>query len=173
MEEGGGGGGCPFASKLPSPNADPNANPFNYGDYLQVDKLLSCQAPESEKHGKPAHEEMLFIIIHQTYELWFKQILTDLQSVLEIMNVEYLDDKRIGTVVSRLERIVAIQKILVSQIQVLETMTPIEFLEFRAYLTPASGFQSLQFRLIEIKLGLEQANRLLYQKNLLYFFLLH
>ncbi len=134
--------------------------PIGYTEYLQVDKLLTLQTLRSKEFGNPSHDEMLFIIMHQTYELWFKQILTELDSILPLFNQEVVDERALGTVVSRLGRIIEIQKILIDQVRVLETMTPLDFLEFRDYLFPASGFQSLQFRLVENKLGLPRSQRL-------------
>ena len=102
---------------------------------------------------------MLFIIIHQTYELWFKQIIYELDSIINYFSSTLIDEKHISLSVSRLERIIEIQKIIVDQIRVLETMTPMDFLDFREYLHPASGFQSYQFRQIENKLGLNKKDR--------------
>src|SRR5690554_6457754 len=124
-----------------------------YADYLQLPRLLDSQLPESRRHGREAHDEMLFIVTHQTYELWFKQILHELKSVLAAFAVAPLDEHSIGVIVARLERIIAIQKVLNQQIDVLETITPLDFLDFRDYLIPASGFQSVQFREIELRLG--------------------
>lgn len=134
----------------------------NYSDYLQLEKLLSSQHPISEEHGAPAHDETLFIIIHQTYELWFKQILHELDDVLRMFKEDIVDEKNIGIAVLRCNRIIEIQKVLIDQIRILETMTPLDFLEFRRLLAPASGFQSIQFRMIEIKLGLRPEQRLRY-----------
>jgi tryptophan 2,3-dioxygenase len=141
-----------------------------YADYLQLDRLLSSQAPKSVEYGQPAHEETLFIIVHQAYELWFKQILHELDSVLEIFKKNYLEEKDVGVVVSRLSRITEIQKVLIDQLRILETMTPLDFLEFRDFLHPASGFQSVQFRLIENKLGLRPGHRKMYDKSAYYSF---
>jgi len=145
-----------------------NSTPVYYSDYLQLDRLLSSQSPKSAEHGAPAHDEMLFIIVHQVYELWFKQILHELHSVTELFADNYVDEKHIGVAVSRLHRIAEIQKLLIEQIRVLETMTPLDFLEFREYLFPASGFQSVQFRLVENLLGLPPEQRLLYNKEAYY-----
>lgn len=139
--------------------------PVYYRDYLQLDKILDAQAPLSAEQGTPAHDEMLFIIIHQTYELWFKQIQHELDDVLAIFSAEYIDEKQIGIAVSRLRRITEIQKVLVDQLNVLETMTSLDFLEFRHLLTPASGFQSVQFREIENKLGVVPEQRMRYDKR--------
>lgn len=132
-----------------------------YNDYLQLDKILNSQEPESAKHNVVAHDEMLFIIIHQTYELWFKQIIYELDSSMDILQKDPIDDNsgELGIVVSRLHRIAEIWKLCIAQIEVLETMRSQDFLEFRNFLTPASGFQSLQFKLIEAKMGLEMMQR--------------
>lgn len=137
---------------------------MNYHDYLQIDKLLSCQKPEGAEVGKPAHDEMLFIIVHQVYELWFKQIITELESVLKIFSSERVDEKLMDLIVARLQRVIEIQKHVVGQINIMETMTPLDFLEFRDLLIPASGFQSLQFRKIETRLGLVRDARLKYNQ---------
>jgi tryptophan 2,3-dioxygenase len=140
-----------------------NRGTVYYADYLMLDRFLDCQQPLSRKwadeSNPEAHEEMLFIIVHQAYELWFKQILHDLDSVLTIFKREAVLDSDLGVVVQRLERIRKIQVMISSQLEILETMTPMDFLEFRNLLIPASGFQSTQFREIEIKLGLHAADR--------------
>lgn len=133
-----------------------------YHDYLQLDKILGSQAPESFKAGHlPAHDEMLFIIIHQAYELWFKQILFELESVRAVFLQEKIDDRGpdLNIVVHRLERVEKILRLLQQQVLLLDTMTPLDFLDFRNLLTPSSGFQSKQFRLIESILGLEMNDR--------------
>jgi tryptophan 2,3-dioxygenase len=134
--------------------------PLYYWDYLQLDRLLDAQHPESHRLGTPAHDEMLFVVVHQAFELWFKQILFELDAVLGVMGRDTVPDKQMGQVVSRLRRILAIQRLLTEQIDVLETMTPLDFLDFRDLLIPASGFQSVQFRLIENRLGLQPDRRL-------------
>jgi tryptophan 2,3-dioxygenase len=133
-----------------------------YSDYLQLDKILDAQFPESFKKGNdPAHDEMLFIIIHQAYELWFKQILFELDFVMGIFKKNRIDDNSedLNLVRHRLHRIIKILGLLGQQIELLDTMTPLDFLEFRNLLMPASGFQSLQFRLIEATLGLQMDQR--------------
>ena len=133
-----------------------------YADYLQLEKITGAQEPESFKEGKePAHDEMLFIIIHQAYELWFKQILFEVNSVIDIMNKPIVNDNspEMQTVVHRLKRVVTILKVLVQQIDIMETMTPMDFLDFRDMLRPASGFQSYQFKVLEAKLGLKYEHR--------------
>jgi tryptophan 2,3-dioxygenase len=133
----------------------------HYSDYLQLDQLLNAQHPESNRLNKPAHDEMLFIVIHQAYELWFKQILHEVSSVISIMAKPALNDNspELQTVVHRLSRVVTILKVLVHQIDIMETMTPMDFLDFRDMLRPASGFQSWQFKILEAKLGLQFAHR--------------
>src|SRR5207253_4254188 len=130
-----------------------------YADYLKLPALLSAQEPESARHGRGAHDEMLFIIVHQTYELWFKQILHELDRIQADFGGEVVGDEYLGRIVHGLDRINEILKLLIQQLEVLETMTPLDFLDFRDFLFPASGFQSTQFRLIEIRLGLSRAAR--------------
>jgi tryptophan 2,3-dioxygenase len=137
----------------------------SYHDYLGLGKILDAQNLRSEELGKPAHDEMLFIVIHQVYELWFKQIAHELKSVMEMLGKTVFDDKEVAIAVSRLNRITEIQKIMIDQIRVLETMTPLDFLDFRNYLVPASGFQSFQFRVVEIMLGLRREKRLTYNQS--------
>ena len=134
--------------------------PLYYPDYLQLDQLLDCQHLVSAENDAVAHDEMLFIITHQTYELWFKQILWELDAVCALFGREALAEKDVGQAVSHLIRIVEIQRVLIAQIDVLETMTPLDFLDFRDHLIPASGFQSLQFRLVENRLGIRRDQRI-------------
>jgi tryptophan 2,3-dioxygenase len=134
--------------------------PLYYWDYLQLDQVLSAQQPRSAETGEAAHDEMLFIVVHQAFELWFKQILFELDAVLEVMGHDVVAESAMGQVVARLDRVRTIQRLLLDQIDVLETMTPLDFLDFRDVLIPASGFQSVQFRLIENKLGLDPRHRL-------------
>ena len=137
------------------------ATAVHYHDYLQLDKILNAQAPESEKHNLIAHDEMLFIVIHQAYELWFKQLHHEADSVVAIMSKPALNDNspELQTVVHRLNRCVTILRVLVHQIDIMETMTPMDFLDFRDMLRPASGFQSWQFKELEAKLGLKFEER--------------
>lgn len=134
--------------------------PIYYGDYLRLDQLLSSQQLESAKIGASAHDEMLFIIVHQAYELWFKQILHELNRIETDFDTIPVTDDAIARIVHGLNRIHEIFKLLVAQLDVLETMTPFDFLDFRDLLMPASGFQSLQFRLIETRLGLPAETRI-------------
>lgn len=134
----------------------------HYSKYLELDKILQAQHPRSEALGMPAHDEMLFIITHQAYELWFKQILHELNSIVEMFRQNSVDEKSIGIAVARIGRINEILKVLVAQIRILETMSPLDFLDFRNYLLPASGFQSFQFRKLEAMLGLGSKGRITY-----------
>ena len=133
-----------------------------YSDYLQLDKILGAQRLESDNEGnKHAHDEMLFIIIHQTYELWFKQILFEVGSVIDIMSQPNIQDNSPDLFVAnhRLRRVITITQVLIDQINILETMTALDFLDFRNMLRPASGFQSIQFKLLEAYLGLKMDQR--------------
>jgi tryptophan 2,3-dioxygenase len=116
-----------------------------YGEYLKVDELLTLQCPLSKG---PEHDEMLFIVIHQVYELWFKEILHELDHLQELLSRN--DGARAQ---KTLKRILTILKVLVAQLDILETMTPLEFLSFRDRLEAGSGFQSFQFRELEFALG--------------------
>ena len=127
----------------------------HYNEYLDLDKILDAQTPLSKAGNNEAHEEMLFIIIHQTYELWFKQIIHEIDSVMALLSTQKMDEENVGLVVGRFERVNKILEVLVKQLDVLETMTALDFLDFRNYLSPASGFQSHQFRKIEVMLGLK------------------
>ncbi len=138
---------------------------IHYHNYLELDKILNAQTLRSAELENPAHEEMLFIITHQAYELWFKQIIHELTSVLKMFKDESVDERNIGTAIGRLQRVEEILKLLVQQIGIMETMTPLDFLDFRSYLFPASGFQSFQFRVVEAMLGLPENNRLTYNNH--------
>src|ERR1041385_644552 len=127
-----------------------NNAPLSYNKYLRVQDLINLQ----DCLSSPAHhDELLFITVHQAYELWFKQILHELDAA-----VEFMEKDRIPAATRALKRIVEIEKLLLNQIHILESMTPISFLAFRDQLNPASGFQSMQFREIEISSGLKDAN---------------
>jgi tryptophan 2,3-dioxygenase len=116
-----------------------------YASYLHVDQLLDLQHPRSDG---PEHDEMLFIVIHQVYELWFKEILHEIDRVKQL-----LESDEVHRAQHTLKRILTILKVLVAQLDILETMTPLEFLSFRERLEAASGFQSDQFRQLEFALG--------------------
>lgn len=165
---------CPFTGKTytvdPSKPARRSTicprrgeTPVHYHSYLALDQILTAQHPKSlEVSGELAHDEVLFIITHQTHELWFKQIIHDLSSLHELMAQTTIHERDMAKVIERLGRIVQIQRLLVDHLDVLETMTPLSFLEFREFLFPASGFQSMQFRRLEVALGLQRKNRHIY-----------
>jgi tryptophan 2,3-dioxygenase len=123
-----------------------------YGSYLAIDELLALQRPRSEG---PEHDEMLFIVIHQVYELWFKEILHELDQVMR-----WLERSESHRAQHTMKRILTIMKVLVAQLDILETMTPLEFQSFRTRLEAASGFQSDQFRQLEFVLGQKVAGAL-------------
>lgn len=139
--------------------------PVHYADYLKLDDLLKPHHLRSEEFGEKAHDENLFITVHQAYELWFKHILIEIDSILDIFKDDRIHEKQMSLITSRLNRVNQIFRLIVQQIPILESMTPLDFLDFREYLYPASGFQSLQFRLIETKLGLKREQRLTYNKE--------
>jgi tryptophan 2,3-dioxygenase len=118
---------------------------LTYGSYLRLPELLDQQRPASDP---PAHDELLFITIHQVYELWFQQILHELESVRDAMMAG-----RVWQARQLLGRVHSIERVLIGQVEILETMTPQDFLVFRSRLAPASGFQSVQFREIEFLSG--------------------
>src|SRR5687768_5756322 len=114
-----------------------------YATYLKIEELLSLQQPRSSEH-----DEMLFIVIHQVYELWFKELLHEIDRVRRL-----LEGDESHRAQHTLKRILTILKVMVAQLDILETMTPLEFTSFRSRLEAASGFQSDQFRQIEFLLG--------------------
>jgi tryptophan 2,3-dioxygenase len=118
---------------------------LTYASYLRVDQLLDLQHPRSDG---PEHDELLFIVIHQVYELWFKEILHEIDRVKRLLEADEAHRAQ-----HTLKRILTILKVLVAQLDILETMTPLEFLSFRERLEAASGFQSDQFRQLEFTLG--------------------
>ncbi|MBA2302780.1 MAG: tryptophan 2,3-dioxygenase [Acidobacteria bacterium] len=123
--------------------ADNESPAVTYGSYLQVDRLLELQQPRSDEH-----DEILFIVIHQVYELWFKELLHEVDRVMQLLRDDQGDRAQ-----HTLKRVLTILKVLVAQVDILETMTPLEFLTFRNRLAAASGFQSDQFRQLEFVLG--------------------
>lgn len=135
----------------------------SYADYLKLDTLLNSQLPESASAGRKAHDEMLFIIVHQVYELWFKQVLVEIDRIEKIFGGDWVDDRDVASATNGLARIVEVLKLAVSQVDLLETMTPLDFLDFRDLLYPASGFQSAQFREVEVRLGLRREDRHAYE----------
>lgn len=126
---------------------------LNYSTYLHLDGLLSQQAPRSAGARGPEHDELLFIVIHQVYELWFKQMLHELDYLSEQLRAN--ERPRASHTIRRIRTIL---KTIVGQVDILETMTPLEFNSFRSYLEAGSGFQSVQFREIEFILGYKRAN---------------
>ncbi|MEP6911637.1 MAG: tryptophan 2,3-dioxygenase family protein [bacterium] len=123
---------------------------LSYNKYLKVPDLIGLQECLSDPLR---HDELLFITIHQAYELWFKQVLHELDAAMVTMN-----EDRLAAAAQTMRRVVEIEKLLITQIHILETMTPINFLGFRDQLNPASGFQSMQFREIEFASGHKQEN---------------
>lgn len=119
--------------------------PLTYGSYLKLDELLDLQVAQSEG---PEHDELLFIVIHQVYELWFKLVLHELLEIQRSLTAGEAPTAQAG-----FKRVLTIFKTLVAQVDILETMTPVSFLSFRDRLDTASGFQSIQFREVEILLG--------------------
>lgn len=133
------------------------AGSLDYHEYLKVQELLKLQVPQS----KPAHhDEYLFIIIHQAFELWFKLVIHEMETTLS-----YMRDGNVARADHFLKRIIRVTRLFIEQIHILETMTPAEFLEFRDHLKPASGFQSVQFREIEYLAGLRETAYLKFFKN--------
>src|ERR1043166_9834410 len=124
------------------------SGPLSYNKYLRVPELIELQTCLSS----PAqHDELLFITIHQAYELWFKQILHEIDAAILMMK-----EDRAAEATQVLRRVVEIEKLLITQIHILETMSPVRFLGFRDELNPASGFHSMQFRELEFSSGLKQ-----------------
>ncbi|KZC04435.1 PREDICTED: tryptophan 2,3-dioxygenase [Dufourea novaeangliae] len=186
---------CPLSDGIPEQHGQENDQVTEspgmlYGEYLRLDKILTAQRLLSAEYSKEVHDEHLFIITHQAYELWFKQIIYELDTVKALFNPEpssydppslngssnnrsvpknrlpqVLNESRTLEILKRLNRIVLILKLLVEQVTILETMTPLDFMAFRDYLCPASGFQSLQFRLLENKLGVKQEHRVKYNQS--------
>jgi tryptophan 2,3-dioxygenase len=120
---------------------------LTYGGYLRLPELLALQVPQSDP---PAHDELLFITVHQVYELWFQQVLYELEAARDAMTAGETWRAR-----HLLRRVHAIERLLVAQVDILETMTPQDFLEFRSGLAPASGFQSAQYRELEFLSGVK------------------
>src|SRR5918996_3521780 len=121
---------------------------MTYADYLKLDQLLSAQQPLSD-----LHDEMLFVIIHQTKELWMKQMLHELQLAISL-----LEQDRFAEAYKAMARISRIQSVMTLSWDVLSTLTPVDYLKFRSVLGTSSGFQSEQFREIEFRLGLKEPN---------------
>ncbi|CAF4636675.1 unnamed protein product [Rotaria sp. Silwood1] len=158
----------PTSSAKPELKRLPSSDELvTYHNYLQLNKLLDSQLLLSSKHDDnkgTVHDEHLFIIIHQSFELWFKQIIWEIDSLRKIFTNDIIDETHMFVSINRLQRCAQIWHLLCDKISILETMTPLDFMEFRSYLSPASGFQSLQFRLIENKLGLTDKFRVVYNQ---------
>ncbi len=132
----------------PSPrNFGEEGGLLTYGSYLRLPGLLAQQVPQADP---PAHDELLFITVHQVYELWFGQLLHELAAIRDAMTAGETWRAR-----HLLRRVHAVDRLLIAQVDILETMTPQDFLEFRAVLSPASGFQSVQYRELEFLSGLK------------------
>lgn len=131
--------------------------PLSYNKYLKVPELIGLQETLSDPQS---HDELLFIVIHQTYELWFKQVLHEIDA-----SIKWLNEGRTFRVNHSLRAVVGIEKVLVTQIHILETMAQVGFLEFRDKLNPASGFQSMQFRELEFVSGAKDEKILNFFKN--------
>ncbi|MBM65634.1 MAG: tryptophan 2,3-dioxygenase [Myxococcales bacterium] len=136
---------------------EPEKGQLTYNNYLKVDELIGLQNLQSDP---PQHDETLFIIIHQAYELWFKQILHEVSAI-----IDFLKNDDLLAVFKSCRRVIRIQDLLIKQVDILETMTPNDFNHFRALLNPASGFQSAQFRVFEFQLGLKRRSYLRYHSN--------
>jgi len=135
---------------------------LDYIAYLKLDQLTSLQQPLSANTATPAHDEMMYIITHQCFELWFKLIIHELNSVISILGANYVDERHVATSLSRLKRVREIQDLIQQQFKVLSTLTPLDYLDWRGLLTSASGFQSFQFRMIENLIGLDPSKRIHY-----------
>ena len=125
---------------------------LSYGSYLHIDALLDQQQAQS---APPAHDELLFITIHQVYELWFKLLLHELTTVRDLLLTGGGSSEAMWTARHLMRRVEQVEQVLIAQLPVLETMTPQDFLDFRSLLSPASGFQSVQFRELEFLSGLK------------------
>jgi tryptophan 2,3-dioxygenase len=130
---------------------------LTYKTYLGLEALLKAQHPLSE-----AHDETMFIVLHQTYELWFKLILFELDRVQKVFGAKTVADSDLRLVLASLSRITNVMQLLVRQLDIMETMTPLDFLDFRHVFRSASGFQSMQFRELEVRLGLKGDDRVGY-----------
>jgi tryptophan 2,3-dioxygenase len=131
------------------------SNPLTYASYLHLDELLMLQQPRSTP---PEHDEMLFIVVHQTYELWFKMLLHEFDKIRDDFK-----EGRLFEAIASFKRVRTVMKTLVEQLDVVETMTPMSFASFRDRLDTASGFQSAQFRELEFQLGYKREAMLNYQ----------
>jgi tryptophan 2,3-dioxygenase len=143
----------------PDPTSAPAPSVPTYWDYLQIDTLLGLQGGLAGDESGLSADELLFIIVHQSYELWFKQVLRELKEATALLGGQRLDEEKVPAVVHQLRRAAQIMRLAVEQFHVMETLTPQDFLSFRDKLVPASGFQSFQIRELELRLGLTSAQR--------------
>ena len=135
---------------------------LTYSRYLKLDELLALQKPRSDG---PEHDETLFIVIHQVYELWFKEVLHELDFLARLFDGHAEGHSNTPRILEVLKRVLTIFKTMVAQVDILETMTPISFSSFRARLEEASGFQSPQFRELEYALGHRDRGKLRYHRE--------
>jgi tryptophan 2,3-dioxygenase len=147
-------------AKQPSkaPRASRAATP-NYWDYIRVEELLALQSGLAEDEAELSNDEVLFITVHQVFELWFKLILRELRFLRDFFHQELVHEQELSRAVAGLRRVVTIYRRCVDHFEVVETLSTRNYLSFRDKLTPASGFQSAQMRQIEIVLGLDDAQR--------------
>lgn len=146
---------CPY-----SMGGDKLGSRMTYGNYLQLDKLLTLQSGPDGHDPLPSNHEMHFIVVHQAFELWFKQINRELEDTLQLMNNDEIDETNIPVIVRHLERCSEIFRLLASQWKVMETLSPQDFLAFRDRLGTSSGFESWQLRTLEMLLGLKSEQRI-------------
>ena len=123
-----------------------HSDPIDYSRYLRLDMILGAQECQSAKFGAPAHDEMMFICVHQCYEIWFKLVIHEIDAVLLRFGQPHVSEEAVFHSVSNLNRCCEILDICVAQLAVMEGMTPLGFLTFRDFIAPASGFQSTQVR---------------------------
>jgi tryptophan 2,3-dioxygenase len=141
-------------------SSDTPGSRMTYGNYLQLDELLSLQSGPGGDNNSLSNHEMHFIVVHQAFELWFKQINRELEEALNLMNVPEVDEKQIPVIVSHLERCSEIFRLLAAQWKVMQTLAPQDFLAFRDKLGTSSGFESWQMRTLEMLLGLKSEQRI-------------
>ena len=133
---------------------------MTYGNYLRLDELLNLQSGPEGHNPAPSNHEMHFIVTHQAFELWFKQIIRELKQALSLMNQNEIDERNIPIIVEHLERCSEIFRLLASQWKVMETLSPQDFLAFRDRLGTSSGFESWQMRALEMIMGLKSEQRI-------------
>ncbi|XP_041466519.1 tryptophan 2,3-dioxygenase A-like [Lytechinus variegatus] len=151
-----------MAANNREPEDEPKEPTLTYENYLNIEKLLSCLQLRSPKFGKSEHDEHLFITVHQAHELWFRQMIFEVDSIRATLRERPFDETRMLYVNNRMDRIILILKLLLDHLSILETMHPVSYFNFRDYLSPASGFQSAQFRVFENKVGIKPDDRIPY-----------